>query len=124
MEGPGLPPVLLLLLTSPRRSRRCASKEVTSARAGIQQLHTQVEHLSTALRTTQRLAQVAKAQPLWYHRSSPARFAAASPTLSTGEKVDANPARHAMSCRGLRALMWPFNSKEVDQALSSLERHE
>ncbi|KAI9167834.1 Kinesin light chain [Paramyrothecium foliicola] len=101
------------------------SKEVASARADIQRLHTQVEHLGTALRASQRLLKDAKAQSLLTSHELVGSFRECIAELKRlKDKLDPSPARTTMRRLGLRALKWPFNSKEVDQLLTSLERHE
>jgi hypothetical protein len=40
------------------------------------------------------------------------------------KKLAPNPVRTAMRRYGVRALKWPFTSKDVDQLLAGLERHE
>ncbi|KAH6989185.1 kinesin light chain 3 [Ilyonectria sp. MPI-CAGE-AT-0026] len=101
------------------------SKEVAGARADIQRLRTQVEHLGTALRATQRLVEGSKGRSLLTSQELVDSIRNCIADLEQLEKkLDPNPARTVMRRLGLRALKWPFNSKEVDQILFSLERHE
>ncbi|KAF4895134.1 Kinesin light chain [Colletotrichum fructicola] len=101
------------------------SKEVASARSDIQRLRTQVEHLGTVLRATQSLVEGSKGRTLLTSQELVGSIRACIADLERLEtKLNPNPARTAMRRLGLRALKWPFSSKEVDQVLSSLERHE
>ncbi|KAF6810671.1 Kinesin light chain 5 [Colletotrichum plurivorum] len=101
------------------------SKEVAGARGDIQRLRTQVEHLGTAVRGTQRLVEGIKGRSLLISQELVDSIHECIADLERLEKkLDPKPARTMMRRLGLRALKWPFDSKEVDQVLSSLERHE
>ncbi|KAM0330742.1 hypothetical protein ACHAQA_003694 [Verticillium albo-atrum] len=101
------------------------SKEVASARADIQRLRTQVEQLGNALRAIQRLVEGTKCQSLLSSRELVGSFGDCIADLERLErKLKPNSEPTLMRRAGLRALKWPFSSKEVGQILSSLERHE
>lgn len=101
------------------------SKDVSSARADIERLRSQVEHLATTLRATQRLVEGSKGHSLSISQGLVSSFRSCIADLERLEKrLDPNPVRTAMRRYGLRALKWPFDSKEVDQFLAGLDRHE
>ncbi|KAL3587549.1 hypothetical protein FPOAC2_13446 [Fusarium poae] len=101
------------------------SKDVSSARADIERLRNQVEHLGTALRATQCLVEGTKSLSLSISKGLVGSFRSCIADLERLEKkLDPNPVRTAMRRYGIRALKWPFNSKEVDQLLAGLDRHE
>ncbi|KPA40104.1 kinesin light chain 3 [Fusarium langsethiae] len=86
------------------------SKDVSSARADIERLRNQVEHLGTTLRATQRLVEENKGLSLHTSQGLTGSFRSCITDLERLEKkLDPNP---------------PFNSKEVDQLLAGLDRHE
>ncbi|KAJ0306108.1 hypothetical protein Brms1b_010559 [Colletotrichum noveboracense] len=128
MEGVGVAAnVIAVVDLSAKVASLCFqySKEVAGARADIQRLRTQVEHLETVLRATQRLVEGIKGRPLLTSQELVGSISDCIVDLERLEKkLNPNPARTAMRRLGLRALKWPFSSKEVDQVLSSLERHE
>ncbi|WZH40876.1 kinesin light chain 1 [Fusarium acuminatum] len=101
------------------------SKDVSSARADIERLRSQVEHLATALRATQRPIEGTRGLSLLTSQGLAGSFRSCMADLERLEKKLApNPVRTAMRRYGVRALKWPFTSKDVDQLLAGLERHE
>ncbi|KAJ4020366.1 hypothetical protein NW766_001845, partial [Fusarium irregulare] len=101
------------------------SKDVSSARADIERLRTQVEHLATALRATQQLIEGTKGPSLLTSQGLAGSFRNCMADLERLEKKLApNPVRTVMRRYGVRALKWPFTSKDVEQLLADLERHE
>ncbi|ROT40812.1 hypothetical protein SODALDRAFT_376566 [Sodiomyces alkalinus F11] len=85
----------------------------------------EVEHLGTALRAAQHLLEGNNGQPLSTSRGLVGSFRDCIAELKRLEKkLGPNTARTAIRRFGFRALRWPFSSKEVDQLLASLERHE
>jgi hypothetical protein len=101
------------------------SKDVSSARADIERIRQQVEQLTTALQATQRLVEQNKGLSLYTSQGLLGSFRSCIADLERLEKkLDPNPVRTAMRRYGIRALKWPFNSKEVDQLLAGLDRHE
>ncbi|KAJ4175527.1 hypothetical protein NW767_014659 [Fusarium falciforme] len=101
------------------------SKEVSSARADIERLRTQVEHLAITLQAAQRLVEGTKGQSLLTSQELVDSFRNCIADLERLEKkLGPNAARPRMRRFGFRALKWPFNSKEIDQLLASLDRHE
>jgi len=128
MEGLGVAAnVIAVVDLSAKVATLCLqySKEVASARADIQRLHSQVEHLGAALQATRRLVEGSKGRPLLTSHELIGSFRSCIADLERLEKrLGPNPARIAMRRFGVRALKWPFSSKEVDQLLASLERHE
>ena len=101
------------------------SKDVFSARADIERLRTQVEHLTIALRATQRLIEGTKGVSLLTSQALAGSFRNCMADLERlGKKLAPNPVRTVMRRYGVRALKWPFTSKDVEQLLADLERHE
>jgi hypothetical protein len=101
------------------------SKDVSSAREDIDRLRKQVEHLAAALRATQRLVEGTKGLSLSTSQELVGSFRSCIVDLGRLEKkLDPSPLRTTMRRYGIRALKWPFNSKEVDQLLASLDRYE
>uniref|UniRef100_A0A4E9EIH7 NB-ARC domain-containing protein n=1 Tax=Gibberella zeae TaxID=5518 RepID=A0A4E9EIH7_GIBZA len=101
------------------------SKDVSSARADIERLRNQVEHLATALRATQRLIEGNKGPSLSTSQGLTGPFRSCMVDLERLEKkLEPHPIRTAMRRYGVRALKWPFSSREVNQLLDGLDRHE
>jgi hypothetical protein len=128
MEGLGVAAnVMAVIDLSAKVATLCFqySKEVASARADIQRLHAQVKHLGAALQASQRLMESTKSQSLSTSQELVGSFRDCITELGRLEqKLSPRTVRTTMRRLGLRALKWPFNSKEVDQLLSNLERHE
>jgi hypothetical protein len=128
MEGVGVAANIIAIVDlSLKISTLCLqySKEVTSARADIARLNNQVEHLAGALRATQRLVESPSGASLSVSQALAASFRSCISDLEQAErKLDPSPVRTVMRRYGLRALKWPFKSKEIDQLLASLQRHE
>jgi hypothetical protein len=77
------------------------------------------------LQATQRLVERTKGLSLSTSRGLLGSLRSCMADLERVEKkLDPSPVRTAMRRYGFRALKWPFNSKEVDQLLVSLDRHE
>ncbi|KAM0339924.1 hypothetical protein ACHAPU_010757 [Fusarium lateritium] len=101
------------------------SKEVSSAREDVERLRNQVEHLATTMRATQRLVQGDKGASLSTSQALVNSFRRCISDLERAEKkLDPDSPRNRMRRYGLRALKWPFKSKEIDQLLANLDRHE
>ncbi|KAF4970220.1 hypothetical protein FSARC_2685 [Fusarium sarcochroum] len=128
MEGLGVAANLIAVVDlSTKVATLCFqySRDVSSARADIQRLRDQVEHLATTLRATRRLVEGTKGQSLSTSQELAGSFRSCMADLERLEKkLDPNPVRTAMRRYGIRALKWPFSSKEVDQLLAGLDRHE
>ncbi|RGP63231.1 kinesin light chain 3 [Fusarium longipes] len=101
------------------------SKDVSGARADIERLRSQVEHLANVLRATQRLLEGTQGLSLPTSQGLADSFHSCMTDLKRLEKkLQPNRVRTKMRRYGLRAFKWPFNSKEVNQLLADLERHE
>jgi conjugal transfer/entry exclusion protein len=101
------------------------AKQVAGAKQDIERLQTQVEHLGDALKAAQTLVKGAQAQSLFTLQKLVDLSDPCNAELQRLEtKLGPSSGRKAMRRMGIRALKWPFSSKEVDQILSSLERHE
>ncbi|KAF4445315.1 kinesin light chain 3, partial [Fusarium acutatum] len=101
------------------------SKDVSNAREDIERLRNQVEHLANTLRATQHLLEGTRGLSLSISQGLAGSFCSCMTDLERLEKkLNPNPIRTAMRHYGIRALKWPFKSKEVDQLLAGLDRHE
>ncbi|KAF6822492.1 Kinesin light chain 5 [Colletotrichum plurivorum] len=101
------------------------SKEVAGARGDIQRLHSKVSHVGSAVRAAQGLLKGNRDKLPFASQGLVGSIHECIADLERLEKkLDPKTARTMMRRLGLRALKWPFDSKEVDQVLSSLERHE
>jgi hypothetical protein len=101
------------------------SKEVAGARADIERLHAQVEHLGAVVQAARLLIEGPRGESLTTSQKLVDIFHNCSVDLDKLKaKLEPNPKRSTMRRLGLRALKWPFSSKEIDQILSSLKRHE
>ncbi|KAM0362981.1 hypothetical protein ACHAPK_011328 [Fusarium culmorum] len=101
------------------------SKDVSSARRDIERLRNQVKHLAATLQATQCLVEGPKGRPLWTSRGLVDSFDSCIADLERAEKkLNPSPMHTAMRRYGIRAFKWPFSSKEVDQLLANLDRHE
>ncbi|KAF4341603.1 kinesin light chain 3 [Fusarium beomiforme] len=128
MEGLGVAAnIIAVVELSAKVGKLCLqySRDVSGARADIRRLHNQVEHLETALQAAQRLVEKNKDASLPISNRLLGSLQNCMDDLQKVEKkLEPNLARTVMRRYGLRALKWPFNSKEVDQLLVGLERHE
>ncbi|KAF9761682.1 hypothetical protein IL306_003749 [Fusarium sp. DS 682] len=128
MEGLGVASSIIAVAElSAKVGKLCLqySKDVSSARADIERLRNQFEHLEKALLATQRLVKKTKDASLPLSHELRGSFQSCFDDLQKVEKkLEPSHARTAMRRYGIRALKWPFDSKDVDQFLVRLERHE
>jgi len=97
------------------------SKEVSSARADIERLRRQAEHLEITLKAAQRLVEEGKSSSLPTSQGLFVTFNDCKIELeSTLKKLQPSPMRRY----GFRSLKWPFKSKEIDQLLDGLKGYE
>jgi hypothetical protein len=98
---------------------------VKNAKDDARRLATRVTSLETTVQHVQKLLNEAESQSLL---TSQKLLESLDDCLSQlGElrrRLDPEPARKAMRHFGVRALKWPFSSKEIDQIVVQLERHE
>lgn len=100
------------------------SKEVAGARTDIDRLHSHVKQLNTILQAAKRLADGPSADSLDMSRELIKSFHECAAELQKLEdKLAPSGTRQAMRRFGLRALKWPFTSKEVNQAVENLDRY-
>ncbi|KAM0268252.1 hypothetical protein ACHAQH_010010 [Verticillium albo-atrum] len=128
MEGLGVAAnVIAVIDLSAKVATLCVqyAKEVAGARADIQRLQRQVNQLGSALGAAQYVVEGSNSRSLFVSQGLTCSFRECIVDLQRLEnKLSRNPTRTAMRRLGLRAFKWPFNSKEVNQLLSSLDRHE
>ncbi|KAJ4128988.1 hypothetical protein NW768_007514 [Fusarium equiseti] len=101
------------------------SQEVSSARADIERLRRQAEHLEVTLNAAKTLVERRNSSSF----SISAAIIKAFDTCRTDleyvlKRLDPNPLRTAMRRYGLRSLKWPFKSKEIDRLLTELKSYE
>ena len=97
------------------------SKDVSSARADIERLRRQAEHLEITLKAARRLVEESKTSSLPTSQALIATFNSCKNELeSTLKKLQPSPMRRY----GIRSLKWPFKSKEIDQLLDCLRDYE
>ncbi|CAG7556414.1 unnamed protein product [Fusarium equiseti] len=101
------------------------SQDVSSARADIERLRRQAEHLQITLNAAKILVERSNS-PLF---STSTAIIKAFDSCRTDleyvlKKLDSNPLRTAMRRYGWRSLKWPFKSKEIDQLLAELKSYE
>jgi hypothetical protein len=101
--------------------------QVKSARKEIQRLRDEVISLQDVLANVADLADSAgsaKLSTLALLDQADGPIAQCHKELSTlAEKLDLAQGKDEMKAFGLRALKWPFSSKDVDKAISDIERY-
>lgn len=100
-------------------------RQVAGAKKEIQRLQKQVNSLETALRAAKRLVEGPKGQSLLTSQELSGSFQECIIYLQELEKrLSPRPKAPAMRRLGFRAFKWPFTSSQVEEILTSLERHE
>ncbi|KAI1063961.1 hypothetical protein LB506_005763 [Fusarium annulatum] len=95
-----------------------------NARADISRLQTRLKDLNVCLEAAQRLLDDPKNTALVTSRSLVDSLNACETELAeVRERLDPGSARKAMRRFGLRALKWPFESKEISTVTSNLEHY-
>jgi hypothetical protein len=104
------------------------SAAVENARSDVERLQGELERLRTTLQGAERLLEspngkrLQTSQGLWDGLDG--CFSQLSQLRSRLEKkLNPGTARMAMRKFGLRALKWPFESKEIDRIINNLERY-
>ncbi|KAG7435661.1 Neutral trehalase [Fusarium oxysporum f. sp. raphani] len=101
------------------------STTVASARGDIKRLQSHVNGLAVALRAGKQLVEGPNSRPLVASRELAASLQVCTDELRrVHNKLDPGTGHEAMHRFGLRALKWPFNSKELEGIITNLERHE
>ncbi|KAH6680037.1 kinesin light chain 3 [Plectosphaerella plurivora] len=128
MEGIGIAANIIAVVDlSAKVATLCLqySKEVASARADIQRLHHQVEHLGNTMQAAKSLVERTELDLLPTSKNLTDSIDNCEADLTKLEKKLEPSTKHRIMRRvGFRALKWPFSSKEVDQTLSNLKRYE
>ena len=97
------------------------SREVSSARANIERLRRQAEHLEITLKAAQRLVEENQTSSFLTSQALIFTFKSCKNELErTLKKLQPSPMRRY----GIRSLKWPFKSKEIDQLLACLKDYE
>lgn len=95
-----------------------------NARADISRLQTRLKDLNICLEAAQRLLNDPKNTALATSRSLVDSLNACKTELvEVQDRLDPGSARKAMRRFGLRALKWPFESKEISTVISNLEHY-
>ncbi|KAH8652834.1 hypothetical protein BGZ61DRAFT_541845 [Ilyonectria robusta] len=101
------------------------STAVGNARADITRLRSRLYHLGTTLQGVRHLLDDPSSQALATSRRLVDSVDACTSELAQSQsRLDPGKARKAMRRFGIRALKWPFDSKEVSDIVSNLERYE
>ncbi|KAF4987973.1 hypothetical protein FGRMN_10021 [Fusarium graminum] len=100
------------------------SNAVRNARGDISRLQAQLESLDICLKAAQRLVNDPKNQALVTSRSLIESVNKCQDELGQIQaKLDPGTARRTMRKFGLRALKWPFDSRETNEIVTSLEHY-
>ncbi|KAF5722407.1 kinesin light chain [Fusarium mundagurra] len=95
-----------------------------NARADITRLQSRLKDLNVCLEAAQRLLDDPKNSKLATSQSLVDSLSACKTELSeVQDRLDPGSARKAMRRFGLRALKWPFDSKEINTVVSNLEHY-
>lgn len=95
-----------------------------NARADITRLQNRLKDLNVCLEAAQRLVDDPKNTKLATSRSLVDSLNACETELAeVQDRLHPGSARKAMRRFGLRALKWPFDSKEISTVVSNLERY-
>ncbi|KAM0332410.1 hypothetical protein ACHAQA_002690 [Verticillium albo-atrum] len=128
MEGLGVAAnIIAVVEISAKVATLCVqySTAVASARADIARLQTQVSQLGAVLQAAKRLTEGPKGQSLSVSQELTESLRECIAELQRlDEKLAPSTARKAMRRVGLRALKWPFTSKETRDIVDNLERYE
>ncbi|KAF4340314.1 neutral trehalase [Fusarium beomiforme] len=101
------------------------STSVASARGDIKRLQSHINGLAVALRAGKRLVEGPNSRPLVASRELAASLQVCTDELRRmHDKLELGTGHEAMHRFGLRALKWPFSSREVEDIITNLERHE
>jgi len=126
MEGLGAAAsVIAVIALSAKVAKLCKQYplEVKSARNDISRLQNEVNNLGKVVSDVQHLVDGPDGARLSASEKLLGAIDNCSTQLKTLEqKLDLSKTRKPMSSLGLRALKWPFQSKEVDKVISELER--
>ncbi|KAJ4309322.1 hypothetical protein N0V84_011561 [Fusarium piperis] len=118
--------VIAIIDLSAKVAKLCSdySTAVRNARADITRLQSQLGNLSECLQGAQRLLNDPNNRSLATSRKLVDSIdGCTSELVQVQNRLDPGKARKAMRRFGLRALRWPFNSKEVSGIISNLERY-
>ena len=97
---------------------------VKSAKKDIDRFHLEVEALIKVLRNLRQLAQKPGAARLFTSNALDEHIQSCLSDLRHfKEKLEPGKGRKAMSRYGIRALKWPFQSKELEKVIGVLERY-
>lgn len=101
------------------------SKGVANARADVARLHSQAKSLDTTLQYAKRLVEGPDSPSLPASHDLADQFRGCQGELeSLRAKIEPGTARKTMRRFGLRALKWPFSSKETETIIRTLERYQ
>lgn len=118
--------VVALIQISAKVASLCAEyySHVKSAKKDIDRFHLEVEALIKVLQNLQELAQKPGAEKLFTsNKLNESIQSCFSELTHFKERLEPGKGRKAMSRYGIRALKWPFKSKELEKAIGVLERY-
>ncbi|RYP47171.1 hypothetical protein DL768_006721 [Monosporascus sp. mg162] len=128
MEGLGIAAnVIAVVDLSAKVATLCFqySTAVAGARADVTRLQNQVNQLGVALRRAKQLVEGPNSRPLAASRELADTLQECIDELRrVQDKLEPGPARKAMRRFGLRALKWPFSSKDIESVVTNLKRCE
>jgi hypothetical protein len=102
--------------------------DVKNAKSDVKRLQGELKRLTTTLQGAQRLLESPNGERLQTSQGLSDGLNGCFSQLSQlrlrlEKKLNPGPARKAMRKFGLRALKWPFESKEIDSIINNLERY-
>lgn len=118
--------VIAIINLSAKIAKLCSdySIAVGNARDDITRLQYQLGNLGECLQGARRLLNDSNNQPLETLRKlADSVDDCTSELVQVQNRLDPGKVRQTMRRFGLRALRWPFDSKEVSGIISNLERH-
>jgi hypothetical protein len=117
--------VIAVVELSAKVAKLCVqySREVKGARNEIARLHSEVNKLKTVVEDVQNLInRLDKGKLSASQKVVDAIDDCLTQLKELDKRMDPGTTRKAMSRFGVRALRWPFDSKEVDKVIGDLER--
>ena len=118
--------VVALVQISAKVASLCAEyySHVKSAKKDIDRFHLEVEALIKVLQNLEELAQKPGAEKLFTTNAIKESIRSCLSELTYfNERLEPGKGRKAMSRYEIRALKWPFESKELEKAIGILQRY-
>lgn len=118
--------IIAIVELSAKVGKLCVQYSTTAgnAKADVSRLQTRLKDLNICLEAAQRLLHDPKNTALATSRSLNDSLNACETGLAeVRDRLDPGSARKAMRRFGLRALKWPFESKEISTVIANLEHY-